>query len=87
MDNVQLHGSMEGVVVGRGRLPGEAVGVVSRDVLGETEGVGARDFQERVGGGVVVRVVDAREHDLGVVAQVVPEVDVASMVPAHTVAL
>lgn len=45
------------------RVPGEAVGVVAGDVLGVTECVGARGFQEVVGQRDGVGVVDARESD------------------------
>ena len=88
MLDVQLHRRVEGVVVRRGRLPGEAVGVVSRCVLGKTERVGPGLLEQRVRRGVVVGVVDAREYDLGeVAAEVFTEVDVSTVVPAHTAAL
>ena len=70
---------VETEILGQG-TPREAVGVVSRHVPRDAEGVGARLFQERVGGEVVVAVGDAREHDLGVVAEVGAVVDVSTKV-------
>ena len=58
--DVKLDGFMEREIVAV-RVPGEAVGVVSRLVLGVAERVGARGFQEVVRQIDRVRVVHARE--------------------------
>ena len=77
---MELYGTVERVVVRGGWFPCEAVGVVPGYVLGKAEGVGARHFEKRVGGKVVVGVVDAREHDLGVVSKVGAVVDVSTVI-------
>jgi hypothetical protein len=58
--NVELNFLVEREVVTM-RMPSEAVRVVARDVLGVTECVGARGFQEVVGQRDGVRVVHARK--------------------------
>ena len=82
MLNVYLDIFVEGEVADRWG-PCQAIGVVARVVFGDAQGVGSGLLELRVGCQVVVRVVDACEHHLGVVAEVGAEVDVTSVIVAR----